>query len=68
MNDTLQIPLSILKDMGFEFEEFSRRWILNIGNPLVWYEVKLPEFPTWVDFRSGLCVVLEEANKDGRGI
>jgi len=60
-----QIPLSILKDMGFEYENFTRKWVLNIGNPLVWYELKLPEFPTWVDFRRCLCDVISEAHHDG---
>ena len=66
--ETPQIPLNVLKDMGFIFDSISKKWILNIGNPLVWYEIKLPEFPTWIDFRLGLCVTLDEANNNGRHI
>jgi hypothetical protein len=60
-----KIELPILKDMGFVFDQDKKVWILNVGNPLVWYEIELPEHPTWPDFRQGLCKVIDSSFEDG---
>ena len=48
-----KIPLNILADMGFILEE--NQWVLNIGNPVEWFEVKLPLNPYWYQFREALA-------------
>ena len=60
-----QIPVATLKDMGFIQDETSKKWVLCVGNPLVWYDIELPQYPTWVDFRKSICSTIDGAFQDG---